>query len=60
MTYNDDEVKSLMKEKNLTESQAKRKIYCREWYKNFYNNHRDERLEYYRKHRKEKKDAFPG
>lgn len=56
MVYNDDEVKNLMQEKNLTESQAKRKIYCREWYKNFYSEHRDERLEYYKQHRKDKKE----
>lgn len=60
MDYDENEVNTLMKERNLTEKQAKRKIYCREWYKNFYSEHRDERLEYYRQHRKEKKDAFPG
>lgn len=60
MDYDENEVNTLMQEKNLTEKQAKRKIYCREWYKNFYSEHRDERLEYYKQHRKEKKDVFPG
>lgn len=58
MDYDENEVNTLMKEMNLTEKQAKRKIYCREWYKNFYSEHRDERLEYYRQHRKEKKSIL--
>ena len=56
MDYDENEINALMKEKNLTEKQAKRKIYCREWYKNFYSEHRDERLEYYKQHRKDKKE----
>lgn len=56
MNYDENEVNTLMKERNLTEKQAKRKIYCREWYKNFYSEHRDERLEYYRQYRKDKKE----
>lgn len=56
MDYDENEVNTLMKERNLTEKQAKRKIYCREWYKNFYSEHRDERLEYYRQYRKDKKE----
>lgn len=55
MDYNEDEINTLMQEQNLTEKQAKRKIYCREWYKNFYQEHRDERLEYFKRHRKDKK-----
>lgn len=49
--YDENEVHQLMEERNIAADIARRIIYQREYYKKWYEEHQDERKQYYKKWR---------
>ena len=49
--YDENEVQQLMEERNIAESIARHIIYQREYYKKWYEEHQDERKEYFKRWR---------
>lgn len=59
-SYDEEEVRKVMQEKNVTETQARQIIYQREYYKSYYEYCRDDRLKYFKEYRKKKKEENNG
>lgn len=49
--YDENEVQQLMEERNIAADIARRIIYQREYYKKWYEEHQDERKQYYKRWR---------
>ena len=54
--YNEDEVNRLMETKDISERQARFVLYHRDYNKQYYENNKEDRLEYFRDYRKKHKE----